>query len=66
MKFTEIDETFEGTVPEGADLVVVERSNVTDKSFNSAMILYGFDEMGIFTNEMFVSPVYGFLYREGN
>jgi hypothetical protein len=64
MKFTEIDNTFEGTIPEGSELVVVERSDVENKSFESAMVLYGFDEVGMFTNTtmMIVNPVYGFLY----
>mgnify|MGYP006928235422 FL=1 len=64
MKFTEIDNTFEGTIPKGSDLIVVERSDVENKSFESAMVLYGFDEVGMFTNTtmMIVNPVYGFLY----
>ena len=61
--FTEIDNNFEGTIPSGADLVVVEMDDVLNGTFESAMVLYGFDEVGMFTETtmQFVSPVYGFL-----
>ena len=48
--------TFEGSIPSGFDLVIAEENNVVD----SAMVLYGFDEVGMFDDE-FVNPVYGFL-----
>ena len=61
--FTEIDNNFEGTIPPGTDLVVVEMDDVLNGTFESAMVLYGFDEVGMFTEttSQFVSPVYGFL-----
>jgi hypothetical protein len=63
MSFTEIDESYVGSVPVGADLVVVERSDVENESYESALVLYGFDEVGSFTETTMgiVSPVYGFL-----
>jgi len=63
MVFTEIDNNYEGTVPTGADIVVVEMDDVLNGTFESAMVLYGFDEVGMFTEttSQFVSPVYGFL-----
>ena len=48
--------TFEGSIPSGFDLVIAEENNVVD----SAMVLYGFDEVGMFDAE-FTNPVYGFL-----
>jgi len=66
MRFTEIDRTFEGTVPEGTDLIVVEKVDVDNGTFKSAMALYGFDEVGMFTETtmQYVYPVYGFLKIE--
>jgi archaellum biogenesis ATPase FlaH len=61
--FTEIDNNYEGGVPTGTDLVVVERDDVDNGSFESALVLYGFDEVGNFTENtmQIVNPVYGFL-----
>ena len=40
----------------GFDLVFTERDDIAE----SAMTLYGFDEVGLFDNQ-FTNPVYGFL-----
>ena len=63
MVFTEIDNNYEGGVPVGTDLVVVELDDVLNGSFESALVLYGFDEVGSFTETTMeiVNPVYGFL-----
>ena len=63
MVFTEIDNNYEGGVPSGTDLVVVELDDVLNGSFESALVLYGFDEVGSFTETTMeiVNPVYGFL-----
>ena len=63
MVFTELDNNYEGTVPTGTDLVVVEMDDVLNGTYESAMVLYGFDEVGMFTEttSQFVNPVYGFL-----
>ena len=60
MNFTELDSNYQGTIPSGTDLVVVEKSDVINNTFDSALSLMGFDEIGDFDNE-FVNPVYGFL-----
>ncbi len=70
MTFTEIDNPtgiigldkplqYEGRIPNGTDLVVVERNDVDNGTFESALVLYGFDEIGMFDD--FNNPVYGFL-----
>ena len=63
MVFTEIDNNYEGGVPIGTDIVVVELDDVLTGTFESALVLYGFDEVGMFTKttSQFVNPVYGFL-----
>ena len=67
MKFIEITHNeFTDThdsIPNGYDLIVVEKSDVDNGTFDSAMVLYGFDEVGMFTETtmQFVSPIYGFL-----
>ena len=45
---------------EGFDLVVVEKEDIDNGTFKSALILYGFDEIGIFDSE-FNNPIYGYL-----
>ena len=57
--FTEIDNNYEGTIPTGTDLVVVEMEDVLNGTFESALVLNGFDEMGMFDD--FENPVHGFL-----
>ena len=49
-------DTYEGSIPNGTDLVVAEKDNVEE----TALILYGFDEVGEF-DDSFKEPVYGFL-----
>jgi len=63
MKFKEIDMNYVGSIPNGTDLVVVERTDVNNGTFESALVLYGFDEVGMFTETTMriVNPVYGFL-----
>ena len=63
MSFTEIDANYVGGIPTDTELVVVERSDVNNESYSSAMVLYGFDEVGMFTDTTMgiVNPVYGFL-----
>ena len=57
MAFTKIDhKTYEGTIPPGSDLVIAEKGNEE----KTALILYGFDEIGDFDSE-FTEPVYGFM-----
>jgi len=41
-------------IPTGHDLVVLEKGDP-----DSALVLYGFDEVGIFDSQ-FTNPVYGF------
>ena len=53
---------FDGNIPEGSDLVVVERDDVDNGTFDSALTLYGWDEIdSVEINDDIVSPVYGFL-----
>ena len=59
--FTQIDpKTFKGSVPEGYDLVVVDRD---DTEFIDATVLYGFDEIYKF-DHAYKNPIYGFLKTE--
>jgi hypothetical protein len=46
--------TFSGSIPTGHDLVVFEEGNP-----NSALVLYGFDEVGMFDSAL-NNPIYGF------
>ena len=48
------------TIPTGYDLVVVEQSDIDNKTFDSAMVLYGYDEIGLYDND-FNNPVCGYL-----
>ena len=45
---------FVGTIPVGEDLVVFEKGDP-----ESALVLYGFDEIGMFDSD-FTNPTYGF------
>jgi hypothetical protein len=57
MDFKQINpQTYEGTVPTGYDLVIAEEGHILE----SALILYGFDEINLFKND-FTNPIYGFL-----
>ena len=55
MKVIENINEFLGRVPVGHDLVVMEKGDL-----DSALVLMGFDEIGMFDN-MFKKPVYTFL-----
>lgn len=59
-KWVQIDPTkYKGGIPTGFDLVIVE--NCDDGiDFNGATILYGFDELHLFSDD-FQNPVWGFL-----
>ena len=46
--------TFTGSIPTGQELVVFEKGNPS-----SALVLYGFDEVGMF-DAQFENPTYGF------
>ena len=56
--------TYEGGIPSGFDLVIVEEDNIIDNVYDdsdySSCVLYGFDEIGQFDHE-FKKPVYGFM-----
>jgi len=52
--------TYEGLIPSGYDLVVVEKSKITSDSDFDATVLYGWDEVGMF-EEGLIEPQYGFL-----
>jgi len=56
LKIQQIDiATYEGMIPVGTDLVIFESGD-----FSSAIILHGFDEIGIFDSK-FKAPAYGFM-----
>ena len=56
MKFTEIDmATYKGGIPNGSELVIAEGGDI-----DSAMILYGFDEVDDYAPE-FKNPMVGFI-----
>ena len=56
MIFTQINpDTYEGEIPSGTELVVMEKGD-----FNTALILFGFDEIGMFDSK-FTTPIYGFM-----
>ena len=46
---------FVGRIPAGHELIVMEKGEI-----NTAMTLFGFNEIGMFDNE-FVNPQYAFL-----
>ena len=46
---------FVGRIPAGHELIVLEKGEI-----NTAMTLFGFNEIGMFDNE-FVNPQYAFL-----
>lgn len=56
MNFTQIDpDSYEGVIPTGTELVVMEKGDL-----DTALILFGFDEIGMFDSE-FTNPIYGFI-----
>ena len=68
LNFTEIshNEFNDGhdSIPAGYDLVVVEQSDIDNNTFDSAMTLYGYDEIGLYDND-FNNTVYGYLEIAG-
>jgi hypothetical protein len=66
-KFIEITHTdfndLHDTIPTGYDLVVVEHSDIDNNTFDSAMTLYGYDEIGLYDND-FNKPIHGYLSIE--
>jgi len=65
LEFVRLSGNNNGIIPAGYDLVVVESSDVDNGTFDSAMTLNGFDEMGFFWDGYFTDPVYGFLAIAG-
>ena len=63
LDFIPISDDFQGTIPSDYDLVAVETSDVDNETFESAFVLYGFDEYSpqFLTNIGFTNPVLGFL-----
>ena len=59
--FIGIDTNYQGTIPSGYDLVAVEQSDVDNETFESAVVLYGFDEISSLGEWGFNNPVLGFL-----
>jgi hypothetical protein len=48
---------YTGDIPSGSDLMIFEKGNPEGED---ALILYGFDEIGMFDHE-FKNPTYGFM-----
>ena len=67
MKFIEITHNeFTDThdsIPNGYDLIVVEKSDIDNNKLDTAMVLYGYDEIGLYDSN-FTNPVYGYLSLE--
>ena len=67
MKFIEITHNeftdTHDTIPSGYDLIIVEKSDVDNGTFDSAMVLYGYDEIGLYDDD-FTNTVYGYLSIE--
>jgi len=67
MKFIEITHNeFTDThdsIPNGYDLIVVEKSDIDNNKLDTAMVLYGYDEIGLYDSD-FTNPVYGYLSLE--
>ena len=61
MKFKEIDLKSEnGMIPVGSELAVIDRKYLMKDDLDQALILYGWDEVGMFDHE-FDLPTYGFV-----
>ena len=60
MKMTEINIRNENIIPQGQHLAVIERSDFYKDDYDQALILYGWDEVGIFESE-FKDPIYVFI-----
>jgi hypothetical protein len=62
LDFISVDDAdFEGTIPSGYALVAVETSDVDNETFESAVVLNGFDEISSLGEWGFQNPVLGFL-----
>ena len=59
--FIPMSDDFQGTIPNGYDLVAVEQSDVDNETFESAVVLYGFDEISSLASFYITTPVLGFL-----
>ena len=59
--FIPMSDDFQGSIPSGYDLVAVETSDVDNETFESAVVLYGFDEISSLGEWGFNNPVLGFL-----
>ena len=59
--FIPMRDYFQGTIPNGYDLVAVEQSDVDNATFESAVVLYGFDEISSLADFEFTNPVLRFL-----
>ena len=61
LDFIPISDDFQGSIPSDYDLVAVETSDVDNETFESAVVLYGFDEISSLGEWGFDNPVLGFL-----
>ena len=61
LDFIPMNDDFIGTIPNEYDLIAVESSDVDNGTFESAVILYGFDEISSLGEWGFNNPVLGFL-----
>ena len=59
--FIPISDDFQGSIPSDYDLVAVETSDVDNETFESAVVLYGFDEISSLADFGLTNPVLGFL-----
>lgn len=57
---TEINIRNENIIPNGQHLAVIERSDFYKDDDDQALILYGWDEVGIFESD-FKDPIYVFI-----
>ena len=57
---TEINIRNENIIPQGQHLAVIERSDFYKDDDDQALILYGWDEVGIFESD-FKDPIYVFI-----
>ena len=55
------DDSIEVRIPSDYNLVAVETSDVDNETFESAVVLYGFDEISSLADFDFTNPVLGFL-----
>ena len=61
MRFKEINLRDEnGMIPVGSELAVIDRKDLMQDDLDQALVLYGWDEVGMFDHE-FSLPVYGFI-----